>query len=124
MVKVITERRPSDLAGTPLYPAYQLPTQCPDCGSAIEREDGEVVARCTGGLVCPAQRKQALIHFASRRAIDIDGLGERLIDALVDFGVVHGIADLYRLTVDDLLAMKQRADAAAGDIPDLSLIHI
>lgn len=118
VVKIITERRPSDLAGTPLYPAYQLPTQCPDCGSAIEREDGEVVARCTGGLVCPAQRKQALIHFASRRAIDIDGLGERLIDALVDFGVVHGIADLYRLTVDDLLAMKQRADAAAGDIPD------
>ena len=118
VVKVITERRPSDLAGTPLYPAYQLPTQCPDCGSAIEREEGEVVARCTGGLVCPAQRKQALIHFASRRAIDIDGLGERLIDALVDFGVVHGIADLYRLTVDDLLAMKQRADAASGEISD------
>lgn len=118
VVRVITERRPCDLAGTPLYPAYQLPTVCPDCGSAIERETGEVVARCTGGLVCPAQRKQALIHFASRRAIDIDGLGERLIDALVDFGYVRGIADLYRLTVDDLLAMKQRADDAAGEIPE------
>ena len=81
VVRVVDAERPLDAAGQPLHPAYQLPTQCPDCGSAVEREEGEVVARCTGGLVCPAQRKQALIHFASRRAIDIDGLGERFIDA-------------------------------------------
>ncbi len=118
VVRVILERRPADLAGTPLHPPYQLPSHCPDCGSVIEREAEEVVARCTGGLVCPAQRKQALLHFASRRAIDIDGLGERLIDALVDFGYVHGIADLYRLTVADCIAMKQQADAAIGETPD------
>ncbi len=118
VVRVIEERRPLDTNGQPVHPPYQLPTQCPDCGSAVLRSDDEVVARCTGGLVCPAQRKQALIHFASRRAIDIDGLGERLIEALVDFGYVHGIADLYRLGVDDFVAMKQRADAAAGVVPD------
>ncbi|MEO6154200.1 MAG: NAD-dependent DNA ligase LigA, partial [Thermomonas sp.] len=88
VVRVIDDRRPLDAAGQPLHPPYALPTQCPDCGSAVEREEGEVVSRCTGGLVCPAQRKQALIHFASRRAIDIDGLGERFIEALVDFGYV------------------------------------
>ena len=118
VVRVIEERRLLDNDGTPLPPPYQLPTVCPDCGSAVEREEGEVVARCSGGLVCPAQRKQALIHFASRRAIDIDGLGERLIDALVDFGYLHGIADLYRLGVDDFVEMKRRADEASGTIPD------
>ncbi len=117
VVRVITERRALDAAGQPVHAPYALPTQCPDCGSAVEREEGEVVARCTGGLVCPAQRKQALIHFASRRAIDIDGLGERFIDSLVELGYVHGIADLYRLTVDDFVAMKRRADEAADALP-------
>ncbi len=118
VVRVIEARRPLDAAGQPLHPPYQLPSHCPDCGSVVEREDGEVVARCTGGLVCPAQRKQALIHFASRRAIDIDGLGERFVDALVELGYVHGIADLYRLTVDDLVEMKRRSDQAAGVVPE------
>ncbi len=68
--------------------------------------------------MCPAQRKQALIHFASRRAIDIDGLGERVIDALVELGYVHGIADLYALTVDALVEMKQRLDEAADAVPE------
>jgi DNA ligase (NAD+) len=118
VVRVIEERRPLDDGGEPLHAPYRLPSVCPDCGSAIEREEGEVVARCTGGLVCPAQRKQALIHFASRRAIDIDGLGERFIDALVELGYVHGIADLYALTVDDLVEMKRRSDEAAGVVPE------
>ena len=118
VVRVIQDRRPLGVDGKPLQPAYQLPNACPDCGSAIEREAGEVVARCTGGLVCPAQRKQALIHFASRRAIDIDGLGERFIDVLVELGYVHGIADLYRISVADLVQMKQRADALAGVVPE------
>ena len=118
VVRVIEDRRPLDAAGQPLHPPYALPSHCPDCGSAVEREEGEVVARCTGGLVCPAQRKQALIHFASRRAIDIDGLGERFIDALVELGYVHGIADLYALTVDDLVEMKRRADEVAGTVPE------
>ncbi|WP_240098445.1 NAD-dependent DNA ligase LigA [Thermomonas flagellata] len=112
VVRVVPDRRP------PGTRPWHMPTHCPECGSRIERLDGEVVARCTGGLVCPAQRKQALLHFASRRAMDIVGLGERQIDGLVDFGYVHGIADLYRLTVADLVAMKQRQDAAAGSVPE------
>jgi DNA ligase (NAD+) len=117
VVRVIEERRPLDKRGNPLHPPYALPTQCPDCGSAVEREEGEVVARCTGGLVCPAQRIQALFHFASRRAMDIEGLGERLIGALVEFDHVHTVADLYKLTLDDFLAMKQQADELAEAIP-------
>ena len=118
VVRVIEERRPLDRRGAPLHPPYQLPVVCPDCGSAVEREEGEVVARCTGGLVCPAQRIQALFHFASRRAMDIDGLGERFITALVELDVVHTVADLYRLTVEDFVAMKQRADELAGAVPE------
>jgi DNA ligase (NAD+) len=118
VVRVIEEGRPLDKRGKPLHPPYALPTQCPDCGSAVEREEGEVVARCTGGLVCPAQRIQALFHFASRRAMDIDGLGERLIGALVEFDHVKTVADLYKLTLDDFLAMKQQADELADATPE------
>jgi DNA ligase (NAD+) len=118
VVRVIEDRRPLDKRGKPLHPPYALPTQCPDCGSAVEREEGEVVARCTGGLVCPAQRIQALFHFASRRAMDIDGLGERLIGALVEFDHVKTVADLYKLTLDDFLAMKQQADELADATPE------
>ena len=116
VVRVIEERRPLDKRGKPLHPPYQLPTACPDCGSAVEREEGEVVARCTGGLFCPAQRMQALFHFASRRAMDIEGLGERFIAALVEFDYVHTVADLYRLSVDDFVADEapRRRDGRCG----------
>ena len=118
VVRVIEELRPLDKRGRPLSPPYQLPTQCPVCGSAVEREEGEVVARCTGGLFCAAQRVQALFHFASRRAMDIDGLGERLITALVELDYVHSVADLYKLSVDDFVEMKRRADELAGAVPE------
>jgi len=118
VVRVIEERRPLDERGNPIHPPYQLPTECPVCGSAVEREEGEVVARCTGGLFCPAQRVQALFHFASRRAMDIEGLGERFIAALVEFDMVRSVADLYRLTVDDFVEMKRRADELAGSVPE------
>lgn len=118
VARVIDERRPRDAQGEPLHPPYALPTACPVCGSAVEREEGEVVARCTGGLFCPAQRKQALIHFASRRAMDIEGLGERFVDALVEFGYVKTVADLYTLTLDDFLEMKRRADERDGTTPE------
>ncbi len=118
VARVIDERRPRDAGGEPLYAAYTLPTECPVCGSAVEREEGEVVARCTGGLFCPAQRKQALIHFASRRAMDIEGLGERFVDALVEFDYVKTVADLYTLTLDDFLEMKRRADEREGTTPE------
>jgi DNA ligase (NAD+) len=118
VVRVIEDRRPLDKRGKSLHPPYVLPTECPVCGSAIEREEGEVVARCTGGLFCPAQRVQALFHFASRRAMDIEGLGERFIAALVEFDYVHTVADLYKLTVDDFVEMKRRADELAGATPE------
>ena len=118
VVRVVEERRPADKKGKPLHKPYKLPTECPDCGSAVEREEGEVVARCTGGLFCPAQRVQALFHFASRRAMDIEGLGERQIMALVEFDFVRTVADLYKLTVDDLVEMKRRIDERDGTTPE------
>jgi DNA ligase (NAD+) len=118
VVRVIEDRRPTGKNGEPLHPPYQLPTQCPDCGSAVEREEGEVVARCTGGLYCPAQRVQALFHFASRRAMDIEGLGERLVMALVEFDQVRTVADLYALSVDDFVEMKRRADERDDTVPE------
>ena len=99
---------------------WQMPAHCPICGSAIVREEGEVVARCTGGLTCAAQRVQAIFHFAARRAMDIDGLGERYIEDLCDLGYLHSIADLYKLSLADLLEMKRRADERDGTIP----VHI
>ena len=118
VARILPERRPRDAGGQALHPPFLMPEACPECGSAIEKTEGEAVARCSGGLFCPAQRKQALIHFASRRAMDIEGLGERFVEDLVDFGVVRTVADLYRLTLDDLLAMKRRADARDGLSPE------
>ena len=117
VVRVVDDARPLDANGQPLHPPYALPEQCPVCGSAIERAEGEVVARCSGGLFCPAQRVQALVHFAGRRTMDIEGLGERFAEALVDFGYVKTVADLYTLSVDDLLEMKRRADERDGTVP-------
>ena len=118
VVRVVEGKRPLDKHGEPTQPPYALPTQCPVCGSAIEREEGEVVARCSGGLFCPAQRVQAIFHFASRRAMDIEGLGERFAEALVDFDYVRTVADLYKLTVDDFVLMKRRADERDGTVPE------
>jgi DNA ligase (NAD+) len=89
---------------------WAMPMHCPVCGSDIVREEGESVARCTGELSCPAQRTQSVFHFASRRAMDVDGLGERYIEALGESGHLDSVADLYRLTLDDLLEMKRLAD--------------
>jgi DNA ligase (NAD+) len=112
VVRVIPERRPAGAQ------PWTMPAHCPVCGSAIERTEGEAVARCSGGLVCAAQRREAIRHFASRRAMDIDGLGERYIEDLLAFGYVHSLADLYHLTLDDFLAMKRRADERDGTTPE------
>ncbi len=117
VLRVIEERRPMDSQGSPVHVAYRLPAACPVCGSAVAREEGEAVLRCTGGLFCAAQRQQALLHFASRRAMDIEGLGDRFSEALVDFGVVRNVADLYRLEVADFTEMKRRADERDGVVP-------
>jgi len=110
VVRALPERRPADAR------EFVLPTACPECGSAVVRLPGEVIARCTGGLVCPAQRKQALLHFASRRALDIEGLGDKLVDQLVDGGIVHTPADLYKLGLAKLAALERMADKSAGNV--------
>ena len=102
VVRVLTEQRDP----TRDYPPFVMPAVCPACGADLHREADEAVYRCSGGLFCPAQRKQALIHFASRRAMDIEGLGERMVDAVVDAGLVSSVADLYRLSLDQLLSLK------------------
>ncbi len=99
-------------------PRWRMPAICPVCGSEIVREEGEAVARCTGGLSCAAQVQQAIFHFASRRAMDVDGLGERYIEDLTDLGYVKSVADLYRLSLEDLLEMKRRADERDGTTPE------
>jgi len=108
IVRVIEERRP---AGTV---EWSMPATCPVCGSELVREEGAAAWRCTGGLTCSAQRKEAVRHFASRRAMDIEGLGDRQAEALVEFGFVHSPADLYVLTVEDLVRMKTALDAATA----------
>lgn len=118
VVSVIQEERPLDAAGQPLYPPFSMPSRCPVCGSEVLREEGGAAARCSGGLYCAAQRKQGLIHFASRRAMDIEGLGDRLIDDLVELGYLHSVADLYQLQLADLLQMRQRADVRDGSVPE------
>lgn len=127
VVAVVPDKRPmrptvgGDLFSSseePMYDAYRLPSQCPVCGSHVVREEGEAIARCSGGLVCKAQRTQAIQHFAGRRMMDIDGLGERYIDKLVEFDYVRSVADLYRLTLADLLEMKRRADEQEGITPE------
>ena len=110
VVSVVKERRPKDAR------PFRMPTHCPVCGSRVVRLEGEAVARCSGGLYCPAQRKQALLHFASRRAMDIEGLGEKLVDQLVDRGLVKTPADLYRLDLDTLAGLERMGVKSAQNL--------
>ncbi len=112
IVRVLPERRP-EWARRVL-----LPDRCPVCGSDVIRPEGEAVARCTGGLYCPAQRKEAIRHFASRKAMDIEGLGEKLIDQLVELeqDPVREPADLYRLTADRLAGLERMGEKSAANL--------
>jgi DNA ligase (NAD+) len=100
----------------PRKESFTMPTKCPVCGSAVVKSEEEAVARCTGGLFCPAQRKQALLHFASRRAMDIEGLGDKLVDQLVEGGLVHNPADLYTLGLVKLAALDRMAEKSAANV--------
>ncbi|HTF16135.1 MAG TPA: NAD-dependent DNA ligase LigA, partial [Burkholderiales bacterium] len=95
---------------------FEMPKRCPVCGSEVVRLEGEAAARCTGGLFCRAQRKQALLHFASRRAMDIEGLGEKLVDQLVDLEIVRTPADLYRLRAGDLAELERMGEKSAQNV--------
>jgi len=110
VVAVVREKRAKGAA------EFRMPTSCPVCGSAVVRLPDEAVARCSGGLVCAAQRKQALLHFASRRAMDIEGLGEKLVDQLVDHNIVKTAADLYRLGLVALAGLERMAEKSAQNV--------
>jgi DNA ligase (NAD+) len=110
VVSAILEKRPVTAT------SFVMPTQCPVCGSHIEKLEGEAIARCSGGLFCPAQRKQALLHFAQRRAMDIDGLGEKIVDQLVDLQIVRTPADLYQLGLMALANLERMGEKSAENL--------
>ncbi|MCH8058066.1 MAG: NAD-dependent DNA ligase LigA, partial [Proteobacteria bacterium] len=110
VARVVLERRAGELA------EFQMPVSCPICASAVERVEGEAVFRCSGGLFCPAQRKQSIMHFVSRRAMDIEGLGEKLADQLVAKDLVHSVADLYILTREQLVALERMGGKSADNL--------
>lgn len=112
VVKVVAERRPDNAR------EVELPDACPVCQSDIVQIEGEVVARCSGGLFCPAQRKEAIRHYASRKALDIEGLGDKWIDILVDRELVSTVADLYLLKKADLTGLERMGEKSAGNLID------
>jgi CTP:molybdopterin cytidylyltransferase MocA len=117
VVSVVLERRPKrDLLGDEPCIRFELPKACPVCGSAVERPEDEAIARCTGGLICPAQRKQALLHFAGRRAMDIEGLGDKLVEQLVDNAIVKTPADLYKLGLLAMANLERMAEKSAANL--------
>lgn len=110
VVSVVMERRPEGASD------IIFPHRCPVCDSPVETVPGEVVARCTGGLICPAQRKEAIKHFASRKAMDIDGLGDKLVEQLVDEGLIHSVADLYRLRAEQVATLERMGPKSADNL--------
>ena len=110
VVAVVMERRPPDAR------SIEFPRRCPVCGSQVERAQDEAVLRCMGGLVCAAQQKAAIRHFASRRAMDIEGLGDKLVEQLVDEGLVTSVAGLYRLRREQLLALERMGEKSADNL--------
>ena len=110
IVRVLPERRPENAA------PVGLPVACPVCGSQVVRPEGEVVARCSGGLVCAAQRKEGIKHFASRKALDIEGLGDVLVEQLVDTGLIEDVADLFRLTAEQIQPLPLMAEKSSNNL--------
>ncbi len=112
VVRVLEERRPKDTK------RINLPRHCPVCGSQVIRPQGDAIARCSGGLVCPAQRKQAIKHFASRRALDIEGLGDKLIDQMVDLGMIAHVDDIYKLDAERIAELERMGKKSAKNLLD------
>jgi DNA ligase (NAD+) len=110
IVQVVLARREASVRD------IAVPACCPVCGSELERAPGEAVLRCTGGLVCAAQRKEAIKHFASRKAMDIDGLGDKLVEQLVDAGLIETMADLYKLSLDQLVELERMGKKSAENL--------
>ena len=110
VVQVVTSKRPKGARG------FVMPKTCPVCGSEIEKAEGEAVARCSGGLYCAAQRKEAIKHFASRRAMDIEGLGDKLVEQLVEQGLIEDVADLYAVTAEQLAGLERMGEKSANNL--------
>jgi len=110
IVARVTKKRPRYVAN------FRMPRSCPVCGSAVAREKGGVDHRCEGGLFCAAQRKFAILHFAGRRALDIEGLGEKIVDQLVDTGLVESLPDVYALTKEKVEALERMAEKSAANL--------
>ncbi len=110
VARAIHQRRETELA------EFHMPEFCPECGSAVERVEGEAVSRCTGGLICPAQRKHSIRHFATRKAMDIEGLGDKLVDQFVEAGLVHTVADLYKLSHTQIASMERMGGKSAENL--------
>lgn len=110
VVSVVLDKRPDNASD------ICLPAACPVCDSHIERVEGEAVARCTGGLVCSAQRKEAIKHFASRKALDVEGLGDKLIEQMVDAGLIDTLDDVFHLSLEDIAALDRMAEKSAQNV--------
>ena len=110
VVSVVEERRPDTVID------IEMPDACPVCESHVEKVEGEAVARCTGGLVCSAQRKEAIKHFASRKAMDVEGLGDKLIEQMVEAGLIDTLDDLFHLSVDEIAGLERMAEKSAQNV--------
>ena len=117
VIPEVVGRVVSSAGARPVYvPNFRLPRECPVCGSAVKRERGGIDYRCSGGLFCGAQRKQALLHFAGRRAMDVEGLGDKLVDQLVDSGLINSLDQLYKLGVAKLMALDRMGEKSAANL--------
>ena len=112
IVRVLIDKRPKAIN------KFKMPTACPECGSPLIRIDDEAVIRCSGGLICPAQQKQSIIHFASRKAMDIEGLGDKSVEQLVTVGLIHGLPDIYKLKLAQLINLDRMAEKSGQNLLD------
>ncbi len=112
IVRVLIDKRPK------IIKKFKMPTTCPECGSPLIRIDDEAVIRCSGGLICPAQQKQSIIHFASRKAMDIEGLGDKSVEQLVAVGLIHELPDIYKLELKQLINLDRMAEKSGQKLLD------
>ena len=112
IVRVLVDKRPKTIK------KFKMPTECPECGSPLIRIDDEAIIRCSGGLICPAQQKQSIIHFASRKAMDIEGLGDKSVEQLVNVGLIQGLPDIYKLELEQLISLDRMAEKSSQNLLD------
>lgn len=112
IVRVLIDKRPKTIK------KFKMPTECPECGSPLIRLDDEAVIRCSGGLICPAQQRQSIIHFASRKALDIEGLGDKSVEQLVSVGLIQGLPDIFKLKLEELINLERMAEKSGRNLLD------